>query len=333
MQRPASTAWTLTDGHAGNVRQACALARAMDLDARDITLDPHAPWRWCAPRRMPFDAAAFGPAFAALLHAPPQLAIGCGRQAALATRMLRGRAIGGETRTQVVQILDPRIAPSHWDLVIAPEHDGLAGANVVTLLGSLHPVDDAWLADGRIAFPDLAALPAPRTALLIGGPSAHWPVDSARMLGWIETVIAAARDAGGSVLATTSRRTPIDVVHALRARLQPVPHVLWTGAADGPNPYAGLLAHAQRIACTADSVNMLSEACATHADVTALGIAMLRGRPLRFVNALHTRGRVESWNDATFDRNRTVTPLRETARVADEVRERLGIARVCDVTT
>ena len=56
-------------------------------------------------------------------------------------------------------------------MVLAPEHDGLTDPNVLTLLGSLNPVDDAWLADARAAFPTLAVLPSPRTAVLLGGDS------------------------------------------------------------------------------------------------------------------------------------------------------------------
>lgn len=323
MQQPATSVCTLTDGHAGNVRQARALVRAMGLDATEITLHPRAPWRWWAPRRGPFDSHAFGDAFASLLHAPPALAIGCGRQAALATRLLGSRGQGG---TRTVQILDPRIAPSDWDVVVAPEHDALRGANVINLLGSLHPVDDAWLAHGRDTFAAFANLPAPRVALLIGGPSAHWRVGVADMLGSIERVIHAARASGGSVLATTSRRTPPELAQALRARLQAMPHVLWTGEADGTNPYAGVLAHAHRIACTADSVNMLSEACATHVPVTVLGADALRGRLLRFVDALRARDRVTFPDDVRLEDDHAIEPLRETGRVADLVRERLGMA-------
>ncbi|HMM24958.1 MAG TPA: nucleoside-diphosphate sugar epimerase, partial [Pseudoxanthomonas mexicana] len=41
---------TLTDGHAGNVRQAQSLARALGGEAREAVLAPRAPWRWVAPR-------------------------------------------------------------------------------------------------------------------------------------------------------------------------------------------------------------------------------------------------------------------------------------------
>ncbi|HEY0505058.1 MAG TPA: ELM1/GtrOC1 family putative glycosyltransferase, partial [Lysobacter sp.] len=95
-----ASTWALTDGHAGNVRQAEALAAALDDPFRACTLSPRAPWRWLAPRRLPGARRAFGDDFA---RGPvPALAIGCGRQAALATRLLRERGV------KAVQILDPR---------------------------------------------------------------------------------------------------------------------------------------------------------------------------------------------------------------------------------
>lgn len=322
MQRPApppdvETAWTLTDGHAGNVRQAQALVATLGMPSLDVVLRPRAPWRWLAPRRLPGDARAFGPEFAARFARPPTLAIGCGRQAALATRLLRARG------ARVVQILDPRLAPSHWDLVIAPEHDGLRGGNVVTLLGSLHPVDDDWLAAARTRFASLAQHSAPRTALLLGGASAHGGLDAAGFDRLGAALEAQARAEGGSVLATASRRTPDAVRVGMRARFATPRDVVWADDRDGPNPYPGLLAWADRIVCSADSVNMLSEACATHAPVFVAGLEQVRGRPRRFVEQLLERGRVRRFEDGM--QSFAVTPLRETARVATEVRARLGL--------
>src|SRR3970040_2373146 len=135
---PFTGTWTITDGNAGNLRQAQALAAALGRPARDIMLHARAPSRWGGPRRAPL----------------------------------------------AVQILDPRIAPRHWDLVIAPGHDELHGGNVIRLLGSLHPVDDQWLDAARRRFAALAALPRPRTALLLGGASAHARFPE----GWTQTL-------------------------------------------------------------------------------------------------------------------------------------------------
>lgn len=309
--------WTVTDGHAGNARQASALARALGAAVeRDLVLHPGPLARWLAPRAWPGASHAFGGGFAGALATPPELAVGCGRQGALATRLLRARG------AQAVQILDPRIDPRHWDVVVAPEHDRLRGANVVTLLGSLHPVDDAWLAQARADFAAFDALPRPRTALLLGGPSAHARFDAHAACAWIDAVCSEVRAEGGSLLATTSRRTPSAVAAHLQQAARGLPGIAWTGDADGANPYAGLLGFADRIACSADSVNMLSEACATTAPVQVLGSDALDGRPRRFVDALLQRGRVGAF-ERRFGGVADATPLRETARVAGEVARRL----------
>ncbi|WP_372018258.1 mitochondrial fission ELM1 family protein [Pseudoxanthomonas sp. 10H] len=306
-------AWLLTDGHAGNVRQAAALAGALGLGASAPALVPRAPWRWLAPRRLPGAAQAFGEGFAAALRQPPALAIGCGRQGALATRLLR------EQGARVVQILDPRLDPRHWDVVVAPEHDGLRGANVLTLLGSLNPVDEAWLADAAHRFPALMDLPRPRTVLLVGGPTRHAPWRDDRLRHLLGVLAGRVRSEGGSLLATVSRRTPATARALLHRHLQGLPGLLWDGS--GVNPYAGMLACADRIVCTPDSANMLSEACATAAPVHVADAGVAGGRIGSLVRALQARGRIrEAGGDLEPF---AAEPLRETARIATQLRQML----------
>lgn len=315
-------AWILTDGRAGNLRQAAALATALGLDqAGARTVRPQAPWRWLAPRIAPGAGRALGEALDGV--APPALAIGCGRQAALATRLLRRRGVA------TVQILDPRLDPRHWDVVVAPEHDGLLGPNVVTLLGSLNPVDALWLADARRQFPALGALPRPRTVLLLGGDTRrrpYAPADFEALAGRLDAMLGRADDRlDGSLLATASRRTPAAVRAALRRRYAATPGLVWCDPTDGENPYPGLLAWADRIVCTADSANLLSEACATPAPVYVADPAAAQGRLAHLLRALEARGRVRPLAAGLVDF--PVEPLRETTRAADRV-HRLLAARL-----
>lgn len=307
----------LHEGRAGNRRQALALAAALSPDARECVLAPGAPWRWLAPRRLPFDDHAFGPAFSALLRQAPGIAIGCGRQAALATRVLRAHG------WKAVQILDPRLPPRHWDAVVAPAHDALLGDNVLTLTGSLNPVDEAWLAAGRAAFVQFGNLPAPRIGVLIGGPTRHapWTTDDARRA--FARIAGETRASGGSVMATASRRTPAAVVGALRAAFAAIPGFVWADATDGPNPYAGLLGWADRLACTPDSINLLSEACATGVPVELIAAEHIDGKPLAFVGQLRALRRIAGADAVACP----LSPLRETARIAALLRQRLAAGR------
>lgn len=305
------------DGRAGNARQARALVEALAGGAHDdLCVQPGLLARWWAPRAWPGLRTPLGPGLQAALAHPPAIAVGCGRQAALATRLLRKRG------ARTVQVLNPRIDARHWDLVVAPRHDGLRGGNVIATLGSLHPVDDLWLARARQEWPALALLPAPHTVLLVGGPSRHAPLGTADLEGLLARLAAQARLEGGSFSAVASRRTPEPWRQALARVPGDPPGLRWRDARDGANPYAGLLGHAQRIVCTPDSVNMLSEAAATLAPVFVCSAFVATGRLRAFLDALRASGRVRALDDALAPFR--AEPLRETARVAMEVRRRLA---------
>jgi mitochondrial fission protein ELM1 len=249
--------------------------------------------------------------------APPARAIGCGRRAALATRQLRDRG------SRVVQVLNPRLDPSCWDLVVAPEHDGQRGANIITLCGSLNPVDADWLAAARAQFAHFAALPAPRTVVLLGGrtPAVRFDrgafeVMAAKLEHWLATE-------GGSLIVLGSRRTPELIATLSRSYWADTPGQRWFGPADGENPYAGALAWADRVVVSPDSVNMVSEACATAAPVYVAEPGRATGRVRAYLDELLRRGRIRA--QGRHPEPFTAEPLRETARVAARVRERLGL--------
>lgn len=313
-------ALVLSDGAAGNENQALALASALTSQVETMRLESRAPWRWCAPHRLPGATHAFGTAFAARLHAPwPDVVVGCGRQAALATRLMREASAGA---CAAVQILDPRIDPAHFDVVVAPEHDGLRAANVITTRGGLNRIDDLWLQRARGAFPELAALPSPRYALLLGGPTRALALDRAYWESLVADLSARLHDEGASLMLTSSRRTPEGLRTLARDAFADVPNRQWHGDADGPNPYAGFLAWADALVVTPDSVNMLSEAAATRVPLWSYAPQKLRGKVGHFVAALHASGRLRFLGEPASED--AITPLRETTRVAWEISRRLG---------
>lgn len=309
--------WILHDGRSGHRRQALALAAALGLKPREFALQAGRLARWLAPRRWPGAERAFGPAFKELLADPPAFAIGCGRLPALATRLLHERG------TRVLQILHPRTDTRHWDLVIAPEHDGLTGANVLTCKGSLNSIDDAWLAEARARFAQLGALPGPRTAVLLGGPTPAVAFGRSAFEVLASKLEYQLAREGGSLMICASPRTPPELAAIVRERYCEGPGVIWMDESDGENLYAGALAFADRIIVSPDSVNMISEACATSAPVFVAEPGRATGRVRRFIADLESAGRVRAQTrEPEFF---AATPLRETARIVASVRERLGL--------
>ena len=313
--------WVITDAAAGNQRQALALAARLQMPTRHLLLEPRAPWSWLAPRLTLGGRLAL-PASQRAWFAPPwpALAIGCGRAAALFTRMLRPLSAG---RCHTVQILDPRLDPGLWDTVIAPRHDGLEGSNVLRPLGSLNPVDREWLADGRDACPQFDELPQPRVGVLLGGTRHGITLDADYAGELARRLLERQRNEGGSLLVLASRRTPAILIETFRRLLKGVPGLLWAGHEDGPNPYPGVLGWADRLVVTPDSVNMLSEACAVGCPGLTFVRAPLPTKILRFHQALREAGLLHDIDSPTLAAQ---TPLRETARIATLVRARIVAA-------
>jgi hypothetical protein len=309
----------ITDGAAGNRRQALALAEALTPSIRELVVELRAPWAWFAPRLLPGGRMALSRRQDSLTPPWPTLVIGCGRAAAWATRQIRDWSDG---RALAVQILDPRLAPAHWDLVVAPKHDQLHGDNVLTPLGSLNPVDDTWLADARDAFAAFGDLPGPRLGVLLGGARHGATLDVSELAALLEAVKQRHAREGGSVMVVASRRTPGAVLPMVRAAFHDLPGFIWAPGDDDPNPYPGVLGWADRLVVTPDSVNMLSEACATGRPVHTLVTGPLPRKLERFHAELRATHRLHEIEASTPP---TQPALRETAWVAAQVRKHLGL--------
>ena len=311
-----SATWVISDGRAGNHLQALALAEHLQRAGQEIHLSPKSPWSALAPRVLPFAYRAFDSPIQDVLKGrkpPPQLVIGCGRQAALATRLLHQKG------AFAIQILNPRLDTRHWDLVITPEHDDLAGPNIVTVMGSIHRITADRLVQIAATPHAFQSMPSPRVALLIGGDTHNQTFDLAAFPALLDEVKTFVKQHDGSLLISNSRRTPLSISEQLREWVDDVPSYVWTGEADAKrlgefpfNPYAHYLALSDVIICSADSVSMLSEAAATTAKLLVFGEINGNGAPQKFARQLISIGRALPWS-ASVDLNVEQVPL-ETNR-------------------
>ena len=310
--------WILTDGKIGMVNQCLGLARALGHDPDIKTIDLRRPWTWLPPTFIPAKTSVITADSTPLAPPWPDLLIASGRKSVAPAQAIR-RASGGETFC--VQIQDPGISVGAFDLVVAPAHDQLRGANVVSTLGAMQGVDPTALEAARVAFADrVGRLPRPLAGVLLGGDNAVY-----RMTSEIGTTLAAqlrvlAADQGWGLAITPSRRTPVFVIEAIRKALTGLDVDIWNET--GPNPYLGFLAHADSLIVTGDSVNMVSEAVATGKPVHVVHLEGGSKKFSRFHEALAARGitrpfagALEQW---AYD------PLDDMAVVVGEIQRRMA---------
>lgn len=213
----------------------------------------------------------------------PELVITAGRRNEPVARWIR-QAANDPGQVKLVHIGRPWAPLDAFDLIITtPQYALPQRANVLHTEAPMHRISPQRLAEAAALWrPRLADLPEPWIAVMLGGHVGRWTFDESATATLAGAADAMAAAAGGSLLISTSARTPVAVIDTF-ARTLSVPHRLYQWRADDPdNPYLGFLALAQRIIVTSDSMSMLVEAIATTKPVLIFDLATGSGskRPL-----------------------------------------------------
>ena len=254
--------WVVTGYRAGERAQILALAEALGwpFEVKELDYRPSAArislFRGSTLRGFRLDRSS------PLTPPWPDLVITAGMRNEPACRWIRAQAAG---RTRLVHIGRPWARLEQFDLVITTPQYRLPGRdNVLHNTLTLHRVTAARLeAEARRWEPRLAALPRPRIAVIAGGDSGPTIFGRKAAARLARQAGALARERGGSLLVTTSARTAPAAVEALAAGIEAPAHFYRWRRDDDDNPYYGYLALADAIIVTADSISMLTEACAT----------------------------------------------------------------------
>lgn len=214
---------------------------------------------------------------AAALRPPwPKLVLTAGRRNELVALWIKRHS----AQTRIVHLGRPWCHPRRFDAVFSTAQYGLqAGGNVTVNPLPLHRVDQARLACAAAEWtPRLSHLPRPWTVLLIGGDSGPFVFsdDQAdRLAPRLNRLLEAV---GGSLLISTSARTPPSFAGRLESALRGPRFVYRWGSAE-PNPYAAYLALGDRFVVTAESMSMVTETVDTGRPVYLFAIETPAGMP------------------------------------------------------
>ncbi len=315
------TCWVVTDGKSGMENQCLGLAEALGLAPTVKRVKLRMPWRQLSP----FLRLGLGFAFSSEgdpISPPwPDLMIATGRHSVPAPLLARQESAKTGKRTFTVQLQNPVIDPSRFDLVVVPRHDGISGPNVMTTKGALHRVTPAMLKrEAEKLLPQITHLPQPRIAVLIGGTNAVYQLTPREMTPLVAQLKEIARVTGGSLLVTPSRRTGEANLALLQSGLSDIPSFIWDG--QGANPYYGMLGLADYILVTCDSVNMVSEACTAGKPVYVIDLPGGSDKFRRFHQSIRDdglarrfEGKLEQWS---------YLPLNDVQLVAERIKEMMA---------
>lgn len=251
--------WLLFGKHQGDNEQLRQLARHLGWPCEEKPLQFAG-----KPRKyrmlMPPSPAGLSQESLAQLQPPwPDIVLGTGWRTVNIARWVKARSGG---RTQMMYLGRPR-APLHWfDLIVTTPQYGLpARDNIIHNLLPLNGVDSATLAEQaehwRSRFADL---PRPWIGVMIGGDTAQQRFDVADASEMAQKASTLARAEDGSLLITTSPRTPPDVARAFIEAME-VPHSAydWHAEQGKDNPYQAYLALCDAFVVSDDSASMIAE--------------------------------------------------------------------------
>ncbi len=255
--------WALLDDRMGNNNQVLGVAEALGapFEEKKIAYD-----KWVRLPNLLRGASVLGIDKACLPHVDlptdelPDLIIGAGRRMYPLMRYLKKKSGG---RTRLVQMMNVGFAGfKEADLIVLPRHDNYHGKaqNVMQTLGAPHRVTEEKLKQALEKWRDtFEKYLSPRVSVIVGGATKKAPftVQMAKDLAYGVLDLNPA-----SILVTTSRRTPQDVVETLKQMFPADKTYFYQFGDEGENPYFGLLAWGSRIVVTGDSMSMCSECCA-----------------------------------------------------------------------
>jgi hypothetical protein len=235
--------WVLLGRRTGDNNQLLRLAEALGRPFRSIELSYNA-LHLLPPRLVGATLSTLAPESKRQIRPPwPELILGIGYRSAPAALAIQ-KLSGGKTR--LVRLGNPRLDPNYFDLVITTSQYPVPDApNVIRLPVGIPTAAPAEPNGEEVEW--LKRLPRPHRLLLIGGDTFMWTLRP-------EAVARAAVDIakkGGSLIPVGSPRSSREVIAATAPQL------------DNPPRYPVLLADADEIYVTGDSVSMISDAVAT----------------------------------------------------------------------
>ena len=242
----------LTEGMHGMISQVEGLAKALDLDFIHEKIELNNFWKFFPPKITPIQKFVFKNK----IINDFDIVISCGRKSVIPSIYLKKKF---KNRIMNIHIQDPKVSLNNFDYVVAPEHDGLNGKNVLKSKGAIHYIREAELKENEFYLKSQIKKEKIIT-LIIGGPNKYYDYNISDIEQIFSKVQKNFLDKNYQLILIPSMRTPIGIIEKAKNFFDNDQIII--NDVD-KKAYLSSLRLARHIVITCDSTSMISEAAIT----------------------------------------------------------------------
>ena len=242
----------LTEGMHGMISQVEGLAKALDLEFIHEKIELNNFWKLIPPKLTPVKNFVFKNN----IKKDFNVVISCGRKSVIPSIYLKEKY---KDKIMTIHIQDPKVSLNNFDLIVAPEHDGLEGKNVLKSKGAIHYLTESELEENK-SFLKSKVEKEKIVTLVVGGPNKYYDYNDSVIDEIFLKVKENFINKGYQLIFIPSMRTPKKVIFKAKNYFDKNQIII---SDVDKKAYLSSLIIANHIVVTCDSTSMISEAAMT----------------------------------------------------------------------
>ena len=302
----------LTEGMHGMISQVEGLAKALDLKFIHEKIELNNFWKLIPPKLTPIQNFVFKNT----IKKDFNIVISCGRKSVIPSIYLKNKF---KNKIMTIHIQDPKVSLDNFDFIIAPEHDGLKGKNVITSKGSIHYLRNYELNENEDYLKSKLNKKKIVT-FIMGGPNRYYDYNDLVIEEIFSKIKKIFIDNEYQLILIPSMRTPQKIIHKAKMYFDKN-QIIETNV--DKKAYLSSLKLANHIIVTCDSTSMISEAAMTGKPIYIAQIPAIKKdrRFKKFFELFKSLNIIKDLQDSIEDWN--YKKLNETDRLSSYIKEQL----------
>jgi mitochondrial fission protein ELM1 len=244
----------LTEGMHGMISQVEGLAKALDLDFIHEKIELNSFWKLFPPKLTPVSSNVYKK----IISSDFDVIISCGRKSVIPSIHLKKNS---NKKVINIHIQNPKVNFKNFDFIVAPEHDGITGENVINTKGAIHYLTKKEILTNKNYLDSFIKKDQRKIiTLIIGGPTKYYDYSDENIEKIFNNLKTLVEKKEYQLVIIPSMRTPKSIIEKAKLFFGERHTVI---ESVDKKAYLSALAISEYIVVTCDSSSMISEAALT----------------------------------------------------------------------